>query len=107
MDSKRSMFISQRSNSTQNAKVSKLCDNSGDVTDKAQWANDFEARDKVEKVRNCVTVDSEIKRKIINSIFNAILSAEDAEYITKANGAEWNKGGMSHRKVLFIPMKVL
>lgn len=50
------------------------------------WAEEFKARDKEEKVRNCVSVDAQTKDKIIHRVFEALLKEGDSD-------APWNAGG--------------
>jgi hypothetical protein len=51
------------------------------------WAGDFVARPKEEKLRNCISVDSKTKDKIIHTVFQSLLELGNS-------GAEWNPGGV-------------
>lgn len=60
----------------------------------ANWISDFNPRSKEETTRNCVTVDKEIKSKVIHTVFEYLLTdADNQEVGVKFDGSVWRKGG--------------
>lgn len=66
--------------------------------DIAPWAENFQPRERVEKTRNCVSLDNELKDRMIRTVFEALIHAADSETIVAEDGGEWNKGGKGHEQ---------
>lgn len=60
----------------------------------ADWISDFNPRSKEEVTRNCVTVSSEIKSKVIHTVFEYVLNkAQNQSTGVRFDGSVWRKGG--------------
>lgn len=60
----------------------------------SEWIADFNPRSKEEITRNCVSIDKEIKSKVIHTVFEYLLSnAAKQRTGLKFDGGSWRKGG--------------
>ncbi|KAK6192480.1 hypothetical protein SNE40_003938 [Patella caerulea] len=111
IDEQRTLFINNRcskgdnSNKTcdegVNPTTAEKCDTSSNkkrkisdsaVTDSNKWTEKFQPRSNKEIARNCQSVSKETKERIVNVVFEKILSCGDDRVTTK-HETVWNRGG--------------
>ncbi|XP_052802397.1 probable tRNA (uracil-O(2)-)-methyltransferase [Mya arenaria] len=95
VDEMRKLFLLSRQNSQENSnhngKDSKICDPSSESS--KQWINDFNPRSKVETTRNCVTISEQIKSRVVQTVFAALLACEGGLVKLGQDGHQWRLGG--------------
>ncbi|XP_017774402.1 PREDICTED: probable tRNA (uracil-O(2)-)-methyltransferase [Nicrophorus vespilloides] len=89
---KRTCIVSFKRNEEQDydeidADISKLIDQSGGG---GCWVKDFQAREKVERVRNCTQVDRTIVTRLVNLVAGVLLKYKNHSF--KRDGKVWNAG---------------
>lgn len=104
IDDKISVYIKTRSKSNHPSDLVGSTSISGESNSKYQklengqkWSSEFEPREQSkEKSRNCQHVDKEVKKVIINAVFNKVFESDKSEIRQLPDGRTWSKGGKTN-----------
>ena len=59
------------------------------------WTENFRTRNRTERVRNCQNVSQGTKDHVVQTVFEAVLQADNARIATGHDGRCWRMGGNS------------
>ncbi|KAL3858141.1 hypothetical protein ACJMK2_012751 [Sinanodonta woodiana] len=96
IEGERSAFIQQRcltGHKDDKGVNSKKRTHSPDDGESKVWSSNFQPREKVEKIRNCITVSQSTKDHVVKIVFDRVLNCEKSSTEQLPDGRLWRRGG--------------
>ncbi|KAK3609488.1 hypothetical protein CHS0354_022248 [Potamilus streckersoni] len=96
IEAERSAFIQQRClmcHKDEDCKGVNSAKRKKDDSESKVWPSDFQPREKVEKIRNCITVSQSTKDHVVKIVFDRVLNCENSSTEQLPDGRLWRRGG--------------